>query len=356
MGALDLSQGFPDFALDPKLIALVYEAMCNGHNQYAPMPGVPALREAIANKVERSYGHRYDPATEITITSGATQAIFTAIAALVHPGDEVIIIDPAYDCYAPAVILFGGKPVHVALDTMMRFDADAVLSAITSRTRMLMINTPHNPGGRILRNEDMIRIGAMLKDTDIILLSDEVYEHIIFDQQQHCSVINYPDLRERSVVIFSFGKTFHGTGWKLGYAMAPAELMSIFRKVHQFNVFSANTPMQHALATYMLDPSTYNCLSSFYQNKRDHFRRELTSSRFRLLPCEGSYFQVVDYSRISEAHDVKFAEQLAREHGVAAIPLSPFFKDPSGDAHLLRFCFAKQEATLNKALEKLCAI
>lgn len=356
VGAINLAQGFPDFPLDPKLIALVDKAMRDGHNQYAPMPGVPALREAIAAKVERSYGVRYDAAAEITITAGATQAIFTAIAAFVHAGDEVIIIDPAYDCYAPTVELFGGIAVHVPLDGNMRFDGDAVSAAITARTRMLIINTPHNPGGRILRDQDMMRIDAMLRDTDIIVLSDEVYEHIIFDGGTHASVITHPSLLERSIVIFSFGKTFHGTGWKMGYAIAPASLMKVFRKVHQFNVFSVNTPMQHALATYLSDPATYGDLGTFYQRKRDRFAGGLSASRFKLLPCEGSYFQVVDHSAISDGSDKEFAEELAREHGIAAIPLSPFYNDPPKDLRLLRFCFAKRDDTLDQALEKLCKI
>ncbi len=355
-GAINLSQGFPDFAMDPDLIAAVEMAMRAGFNQYAPMPGVPTLREAIADKVNISHGVRYDPNSEITITAGGTQAIFTALAALVTQGDEVIIIDPAYDCYAPTVTLFGGTPVHVSLDADMRFDADAVSAAITSRTRMLMINTPHNPGGRILRDADMQRIAGLLRHTNIILLSDEVYEHIIYDGEEHASVVKYPALQERSIVIYSFGKTFHGTGWKIGYALAPAPLMKLFRKVHQFNVFSVNTPVQHALATYMGDPAKYDDLPAFYQAKRDRFARGMAASRFKLLPCEGSYFQVADYSAISEENDVAFAERLVRVHGVAAIPLSPFYQRPPEGQRLLRFCFAKQERTLELAVNELCAI
>ena len=355
-GAINLSQGFPDFPIDSKLSALVDAAMRAGHNQYAPMPGLPALREAIANKVERLYGFRYDPETEVTVASGGTQAIFTAIGAVVHPGDEVIIVDPAYDCYSPTVELFGGKPVHVRLGNDMKFDADAVQAAITPRTRMLMINTPHNPAGTILRDADMKRIAEMLRGTDIILLSDEVYEHLVFDGEPHASAINYSELRDRAFVIFSFGKVFHTTGWKMGYALAPKALMAEFRKVHQFNVFSVNTPMQHALAAYMKVPSSYELVSSFYQAKRDRFARGMAKSRFRLLPCEGSYFQTADYSAISKENDMDFAQRVTREFGVATIPLSPFYKEPPTDQRLLRFCFAKQDVTLDAAIEKLCRI
>jgi len=355
-GAINLGQGFPDFAIDGTLSDLVHAAMRAGHNQYAPMPGLPALREAIAAKAQRSYGHGYDPDTEVTVTAGGTQAIFTAIAAVTHPGDEVIIVDPAYDCYAPAVELFGGKPVHVRLGTDMKFDADAVKAAITPRTRMLMINTPHNPAGTILRDADMRRITDMLRGTDILLLSDEVYEHLVFDDEPHASAMNYPELRERAFVIFSFGKVFHATGWKMGYALAPKELMTEFRKAHQFNVFSVSTPAQHALATYLREPVHYEGLPAFYQAKRDRFARGMKDARFRLLPCEGSYFITADYGAISQEDDLAFAQRLTREHGVATIPLSPFYKEPPPGQRLLRFCFAKQDATLDAAIEKLCRI
>ncbi len=355
-GAINLSQGFPDFPIDCTLIDLVEKAMRTGHNQYAPMPGLPALREAITAKVKRLYNYQYDTDTEVTVTAGGTQAIFTAIGAVVHPGEEVIIVDPAYDCYAPTVELFGGRPVHVRLGADMKFDSDAVKAAITPRTRMIMINTPHNPAGTILRDVDMKRIGEMLRGTDIILLSDEVYEHLVFDGEPHSSVINYPELRERAFVIFSFGKVFHATGWKMGYALAPRELMAEFRKVHQFNVFSANTPVQHALAAYMQEPSNYQNVPDFYQAKRDRFAAGMAKSRFKLLPCEGSYFQTADYSAISDEDDMTFAQRVAREFGVATIPLSPFYKEPPSDQRLLRFCFAKQDATLDAAIEKLCRI
>ncbi len=355
-GAINLSQGFPDFPIDENLIELVEQAMRAGHNQYAPMAGIPALREAIAAKVHRLYGHAYDPETEVTVTAGGTQAIFTALGAVVHPGDEVVIVDPAYDCYAPTVELFGGRPVHVRLGSDMRFDADAVKAAITPRTRVLMINTPHNPAGTILRDADMRRIADMLRGTDILLLSDEVYEHLVFDGESHASAINYPELRDRAYVIFSFGKVFHTTGWKMGYALAPRALMKEFRKVHQFNVFSANTPVQHALAEYMKDPLRYEQVPAFYEEKRDRFLVGLRASRFEPLACEGSYFQLADYSRISEEPDTVFAERLAREFGVAAIPISVFYKEPPAGQRILRFCFAKQEETLDNAIEKLCEI
>ncbi|MBS1569681.1 MAG: aminotransferase class I/II-fold pyridoxal phosphate-dependent enzyme [Bacteroidetes bacterium] len=353
-GAINLSQGFPDFPVDAKLIAMVDEAMRSGHNQYAPMPGLPTLREAIAAKVERLYGHCYDAGSEITITAGATQAIFTIIGAVVHPGDEVVIVDPAYDCYAPSVELFGGKPVHVRSGSDMRFDVHAVEAAITPRTRMLMINTPHNPAGTILRDADMRAIAALLHGTDIMLLSDEVYEHLVFDGEAHASSIQYAELRERAFVVFSFGKVFHATGWKTGYVLAPRDLMAEFRKAHQFNVFSVNTPVQHALAKYLADPANYGGVPAFFQAKRDRFAAGLRGSRFRLLPCEGSYFQIADYGAITGEGDFAFAQRLAREHGVAAIPLSPFYKEPPEHQRLLRFCFAKQDSTLDAAIEKLC--
>jgi methionine aminotransferase len=355
-GAINLGQGFPDFPIDERLAALVHEAMTAGHNQYAPMPGLPALREAIAAKVDQLYGFAYDPDTEVTVTAGGTQAIFTALGAVVHQGDEVIIVDPAYDCYAPAVHLFGGTPVHVRLGADMKFDAGAVQRAITPRTRMLMINTPHNPAGTILRDADMQRIAAMLHGTDILLLSDEVYEHLVFDEEPHASVIRYPALRERAFVVFSFGKVFHATGWKMGYVLAPGHLMSEFRKVHQFNVFSTNTPIQHALTTYLADPLSYNTVAAMYEEKRDRFLIGLHASRFEPLACEGSYFQLVDYSRISDEDDIAFAKRVTREFGVAAIPLSPFYQDPPPGQRLLRFCFAKRDVTLDNAIEKLCGI
>lgn len=354
-GAINLSQGFPDFPIDEKLGVLVHAAIKAGHNQYAPMPGIMPLREAIAAKAERLYGHAFDPEAEVTITAGATQAIFTAIAATVRPGDEVVIVDPAYDCYAPAVALFGGTPVHVRLGTDMQFDADAVQQAISPRTRMLVINTPQNPAGTILREADMRRLDGMLRGTDILLLSDEVYEHLVFDGEPHASAIRSPGLRERAFVVFSFGKVFHATGWKLGYVLAPRALMAEFRKVHQYNVFSVHAPAQHALAEYLKEPLHYETLPGFFQAKRDRFLIGLRASAFEPLPCAGSYFQLADYSKISDEPDLAFARRLATEHGVAAIPLSPFYRSPPGQ-RILRFCFAKQEETLDNAIEKLCAI
>ncbi|MCB0769489.1 MAG: aminotransferase class I/II-fold pyridoxal phosphate-dependent enzyme [Flavobacteriales bacterium] len=354
VGAINLGQGFPDFPIDPKLSALVHLAMQQGHNQYAPMPGLPALLEALSEKVHRLYDVTYEPDSEITVTAGGTQAIFTAIGATVHPGDEVIIVDPAYDCYAPSVELFGGTPIHVRLGGDMKFDADAVQAAITSRTRMLMINTPHNPAGTILRDADMKRVVEMLRGTDIILLSDEVYEHLVFDGEPHASAIHYAELRERAFVIYSFGKVFHATGWKMGYALAPKSLMTEFRKVHQFNVFSVNTPVQHALAEYLRAPLHYEQVPALYQAKRDRFLNGLERTKFRPLACEGSYFQVADYSAISDLPDVEFAKWYAREKGVVGIPLSPFYQDPPKDQYLIRFCFAKQDATLDAAIDKLC--
>lgn len=354
-GAINLSQGFPDFPIDEGLIELVEKAMRDGHNQYAPMSGLPSLRETIAAKVQRLYGFGFDPETEITVTAGGTQAIFTALSAVVLPGDEVIIVDPAYDCYAPTVELFGGTPVHVRLGTDMKFDADAVKAAITPRTRMLMINTPHNPAGTILRDSDMKRIADMLRGTDIMLLSDEVYEHLVFDKEQHASVVRYPELRERAFVVFSFGKVFHVTGWKMGYVCAPKELMVEFRKVHQFNAFVSNAPVQYAFADYMLDPGPYLELSHFYQKKRDLFREGIAASRFRLMPSRGTFFQCVGYEAITDERDTDLAIRLTKERGVASIPVSVFYNVPRYDK-VLRFCFAKKDETLLRGAEILCKI
>ncbi|MBX2979547.1 MAG: aminotransferase class I/II-fold pyridoxal phosphate-dependent enzyme [Flavobacteriales bacterium] len=356
VGAINLSQGFPDHPIDPAMIDLVDRAMRDGHNQYAPMPGLPALRSALVDKAAKLYGYNYDAETEVTVTAGATQALFTTIAALVSVGDEVIIIDPAYDCYAPAVRLFGGVPVHVPLTASMTIDLEALRAAFGPRTRALIINTPHNPAGTILHASDMQAIAELLRDSDAVLISDEVYEHMVFDGAAHQSAIRYPELRERAFVVFSFGKVFHATGWKVGYVFAPEKLMTLFRKVHQFNVFSVNTPVQHAFAHYLADPAHYDGLSAFFQAKRDHFAQGMKHSRFRLLPCQGSYFQLADYSAISDEGDLAFAERLAREHGVASIPLSPFYHRPPADQRILRFCFAKQVSTLDAAIERLCRI
>ena len=351
--AINLGQGFPDFECDPRLQSLVTEAMRAGHNQYAPMTGLPALREAIAAKVERCYGYRYNADTDITVTAGATQALLTAILAAVHPGDEVIILEPAYDSYVPSIRLAGGTPVPVSLrggDYSVPWDR--VAAAVTNRTRMIILNSPHNPCGAVLAPQDLDALEAIVRDTDIVILSDEVYEHIIFDGREHQSMARRPALAERSFVVSSFGKTFHATGWKIGYCCAPASLAAEFRKVHQFNVFTVNTPVQHALAAYMADPAPYAGLPAFYQAKRDHFRAGLEGSRFKLLPCAGTYFQVVDYSAISDEPEEAFARRLTTTVGVAAIPVSAFYIQPE-ERHAVRFCFAKRDETLDAALERL---
>jgi len=351
--AINLGQGFPDFECDARLQALVTEAMRAGHNQYAPMTGLPALREAIAAKVERCYGYRYNADTDITVTAGATQALLTAILAAVHPGDEVIILEPAYDSYVPAIRLAGGTPVPVSLrggDYSVPWDR--VTAAVTTRTRMIILNTPHNPCGAVLAPQDLDALEAIVRDTDIVILSDEVYEHIVFDGREHQSMARRPALAERSFVVSSFGKTFHATGWKIGYCCAPASLSAEFRKVHQFNVFAVSMPMQHALAGYLQDPTPYLELSAFYQAKRDHFRAGLEGSRFKLLPCAGTYFQVVDYSAISDEPEEAFARRLTTSVGVAAIPVSAFYIQPE-QRHAVRFCFAKRDATLDAALDRL---
>ena len=352
-GAVNLGQGFPDFDGDPGLVDAVTAAMRAGHNQYPPMPGVPALRQALANKIERLYGHRYDPDSEITITAGATQAILTAVLAFVHPGDEVIVLEPCYDSYGPAITLAGGRIVRVPLDPAdFRIDFARLAAAITPRTRALIVNTPHNPTGTVWPAEDLRALAELLRPTDVLVISDEVYEHMVFDGQRHASVSGEPELAARSMVISSFGKTYHVTGWKVGHVAAPAPLMAEFRKVHQFNVFTVNSPMQHGLAAWLAEPSRYEGLSAFYQRKRDRFREGLAGTRFELLPCAGSYFQCVDYSRISSLPDQAFCEWLTTEVGVAAIPLSAFHAQ-APERPLARFCFAKTEATLDEALRRL---
>ena len=352
-GAINLSQGFPDFDAPAELLALLDQHARAGHNQYAPMTGVPVLREAIAAKVQALYGAAYDVDAEITVTAGATQAIFTAVAALVHPGDEVIVFAPVYDSYAPSVALQGGKVVYAHLTLPdYRPDWDEVARLITPRTRMIIINTPHNPTGAVWTAEDMARLEALVTDTDIVIVSDEVYEHMVFDQARHESVLRYPGLAERSVVVSSFGKTYHITGWKVAYCLAPRELMAEFRKAHQFIVFTVHAPSQYALADFMKKPGWYEQLRALYQGKRDIFRQALAGSRFELLPCEGNYFQCVKYSAISDEGDRAFVERLTRDHGVAAIPVSAFYPD-GADHGVIRFCFAKSAATLEQALERL---
>ena len=351
--AINLSQGFPDYACDPKLTELVDKAMQDGYNQYAPMPGNTLLKETIAEKVEQLYQVNYNPDTEITITAGGTQAIFTALAAIINAGDEVIIFEPAYDSYAPTIRLLGGlvKTYELA-PPAYGIDWEMVKKLFTSSTRMIILNSPQNPTGSILSEEDMKALIKLISGTDILILSDEVYEHLIYDGQQHQSVMLFPELRERSFVVASFGKLLHATGWKLGYCLAPELLTKEFRKVHQFNVFSVNSPMQQAIANYLKEPAHYTGISEFFETKRNYFRTLLVDSRFKLLPCHGSYFQCASYSDISDEKDVDFSIRLIKEFGVATIPVSAFYQK-STDHKIIRFCFAKEEATLAMAAEKL---
>lgn len=353
--AINLGQGFPDFQVPERLLDALDKAMRAGHNQYAMMTGIPALRQAIARKTERVYGVLPDADAEITVTSGATEAIFDAIAAVVRPGEEVIVLDPCYDCYEPAIDLAGGKAVHVALDPKtFAPDWDAVRAAITPRTRMLMINSPHNPSGAMLGEADMQAVQDLLEGTDIFLLSDEVYEHIVFDGARHESVLRYPALRERAFVVSSFGKTYHCTGWKLGYCIAPPALSAEFRKVHQYNVFCTFNPAQHAFAEMIeAEPEHYEGLGAFYEAKRDRFREQLLGTKLVPLDVPGGYFQLVDYSAVSDLDDMAFCRWLTTEHGVATIPLSPFYASPPQGQRLARLCFAKSEATLDAAIERL---
>ena len=354
-GAVNLGQGFPDFDCDPRLVDAVAAAMRAGHNQYPPMTGLPALRQAIARKIEALYGRSYNAETEITITAGATQAILTAILAVVREGDEVIVLEPAYDSYIPNILLAGGTPVTVPLTADFRIDWSAVQAAVTSRTRAILINSPHNPSGTTLGLADLRQLADLARAHDLFVISDEVYEHMVFDGQPHHSVCGMPELADRSFVISSFGKTYHVTGWKIAYCAAPAAMSAEFRKVHQFNVFTVNTPVQHGLATFMNDPAPYLDLPAFYQRKRDLFRAGLAATRFRLLPCEGTYFQVVDYSALSSLPEAEFAKWLTTEIGVAAIPMSAFYDQPCEQSRV-RFCFAKRDETLKLALERLATL
>jgi methionine aminotransferase len=351
--AVNLGQGFPDFACDPALIAHVTQAMQAGHNQYPPMPGVPVLREAVALKIEALHARQYSAADEITITAGATQAIITAILAIVHPGDEVIVLEPCYDSYVPNIELAGGVPVRVPLTPgTFRPDFDKIAAAITPKTRAILINSPHNPSATIWSRADMLALQDLLEPTNILLISDEVYEHMVFDGAQHESAARYAGLAARAFIISSFGKTFHVTGWKVGTVAAPASMTAEFRKVHQFNVFTVNTPMQYGLAAYMANPAPYLDLPAFYQRKRDLFRAGLQHTKFKLLPSTGSYFQCVDISDVSDLGEADFCQWLTREVGVAAIPLSAFYGN-GFDQRVVRFCFAKQDDTLNAALARL---
>jgi len=355
-GAVNLGQGFPDFECDPKLVQSVTDAMTRGLNQYPPMTGVPSLREAIAGKVETMYGRRYDPVSEVTVTAGATQAIITAILAVVRPGDEVIVLEPCYDSYVPNIELAGGTVVRVPLTPgTFRPDFDRIAAAMTPRTRAIIINSPHNPSATVWTREEMLRLQDLLAPTDVLLISDEVYEHMVFDGQPHQSAARFPGLAARAFIVSSFGKTYHVTGWKVGYVAAPASLSAEFRKVHQFNVFTVNTPVQHGLAAYMADPKPYLELPAFYQRKRDLFREGLGRTRLRMLPSEGSYFQCVDISAVSDLSESDFCLWLTREIGVAAIPLSAFYGD-GFDQRVVRFCFAKKDETLHKALDRLARL
>lgn len=351
--AINISQGYPDFDSDPELIALVHEAMKDGHNQYAPMPGQTGLRHRISERILRDHQHQYHPDTEITVTAGATQAIFSAIAATIHTGDEVILFAPAYDCYEPAVRLFGGMPVVIQMNPPeFKPDWDLVKDSITSKTRMIIINSPHNPSGSLMTEGDMNILEELVETHQLYVISDEVYEHLIYDGHTHYSAARFPALVNRSFITASFGKTFHNTGWKIGYCVAPAALTKEFRKVHQYVVFSVNHPIQRALATYMEDTGRLDKLGPFYQKKRDLFAKAMEGSKFKLLPSSGSYFQLMDYSNVSDAKDVDFATYLTMEEKVATIPTSVF--NASGkDFRLLRVCFAKKDETLAEAANRL---
>lgn len=353
VGAINLSQGFPDYNCDPELINMVTHAMQTGFNQYAPMAGWLPLREAIAQKTEKLYGATYNPDTEITITAGGTQAIFTAICASIHPNDEVIVFEPAYDCYAPAIKLMGGTVKSLELEPPnYRIAWDMVKRLISNRTRMIILNSPHNPTATVLTKEDIDELSAIVKNRDILILSDEVYEHLIYDGATHESMARYPELQQRSFIVASFGKLLHATGWKLGYCLAPASMMNEFRKIHQYNVFSVNTPMQVAVTEYIKKENHYLSLASFFQQKRDAFRAGLAQTKFTLLPCSGSYFQSVKYHGFDDMKDADLAIKITKEYGVASIPVSAFYSKGT-DHHVLRFCFAKKQETLDKAVERL---
>jgi len=355
-GAVNLGQGFPDFDCDPRLLEHVSRAMSAGLNQYPPMAGVPSLREAVAAKIEALYGHRYDPGSEITITAGATQAIITAVLCCVHPGDEVIVLEPCYDSYVPNIELAGGKVVRVPLTPRtFRPDFDAIAAALTPRTRAILVNSPHNPSATVWTRAEMEQLAALLAPTDVLLISDEVYEHMVYDGEPHVSAAAVPGLAERAFVVSSFGKTYHVTGWKVGYVAAPASLTAEFRKVHQFNVFTVNTPVQHGLAAYMADPAPYRDLPAFYQRMRDLFLEGLRRTRLAPLHTAGTYFQCVEYGAVSTLPEAEFCQWLTREVGVAAIPLSAFYGG-GFEQGIVRLCFAKRDETLNAALDRLARI
>ena len=354
--AINLSQGFPDYEIHPELIKLVTNEMKNGNNQYAPMPGIMSLRETLSAKVEKLHHSYYSPETEITITAGGTQAIFTSIASIIHPNDEVIIFEPAYDCYAPTVKAFGGLVKSFEMQPpFYDIDWDMVKKLVTMNTKLIIINSPHNPTGKVLKQEDIDQLIKITKNTDIAIISDEVYEHLIYDGEKHLSLAQFPELKERSFITASFGKLFHTTGWKIGYCLAPEYLMNEFRKIHQFQVFSVNTPFQYAINTYLQNPDVYLQLPGFFQKKRDYFASLLKSSKFTLLSCKGSYFQNVSYENISDEKDVDFAKRLLIDYKVASIPNSAFYAKNS-DYKTIRFCFAKKEETLEKAAQMLLKI
>ncbi len=355
-GAINLSQGFPDFDTYPELISLVEKYMRQGHNQYAPMQGVMALRERIADKTYGMYGARYDPATEITVTSGATESVFAAISAVVKKDDEVIIFEPAYDAYDPVVRLNGGIPVYVTLKFPdYNIDWNEVKNVVNRKTKLIILNYPHNPTGAVLSQEDITNLSEIVNGSGIFIVSDEAYEHIIFDGRQHESMARYPLLAKRSFVICSFGKTYHTTGWKIGYCLAPEALSIELQKIHQYLTFASNTPIQTAYAEFMQNKDLYLGLPDFYQQKRDRFLSLISQSRFNPLPCKGTYYQMLDYSNISSEPDFKFAKRLTAEHGVAAIPPSALYHQ-NDDHNVLRFCFAKKSETLERAAEKLCQV
>jgi len=363
--AINLGQGFPDFPCDRKLIASVNDAMLADRNQYPPMAGVAELRNRVSQKIQNLYGHHYDPDSEVTITAGGTQGVLTTILACVSPGDEVVIIEPAFDCYRPAIELAGGKTIAVSLQVMRDANGqvasyeipwDALAKAINSKTRLLLINSPHNPTGMVWQKSDLDRLALLVKNTSTLILSDEVYEHMIYDGAVHHSIASHPELAARSFLISSFGKTYHVTGWKVGYVAAPSALTKEFRKVHQFNIFTVNTPMQYGLATYLAEASHYLNLPAFYQTKRDFFRAGLAKTKFKLLPTPGTYFQCADYSALNipeaKLNEADFCKWLTTKVGVAAIPVSAFYDQPT-ESGVIRFCFAKQEQTLSTALQRL---
>src|SRR5690349_6569320 len=357
LGAINLAQGFPDYDAPAKLKELLAHHVAAGHNQYAPMIGMPALREQIALKLAASYGRKLDIENEITITLGATEALFSSIMALVHPGEEVILFDPSYDSYAPAVLLAGGKPIHIPLQPPgFQIDWDQVRAAISPRTRLVMINTPHNPVATVIPREELDILAEILRPTDALVISDEVYEHMIYDGARHASIVGHPELYERGVAVFSFGKTMHATGWRVGYAVAPTDITREIRRVHQFNTFSIAQPLQLAIADFLKQAPEHNAsLSAFYQGKRDRFLELLRGSRFTCIPAAGSFFQLLDYSAISDDNDVDFADKVLRQAGVASIPVSAFYVTPP-KLRVLRFCFAKNDSTLADAAARLCKL